>query len=83
MDNQAEKFKAVASCLAALLESNHRRLDELGDAVSRLQAEVRGLATTSGDQIEAQVVEIEPVSEHLAPLRAEQFQRLQQIIDSL
>lgn len=83
MENKAEQFKAVFACLVTLLESNHKRLDELGKVVFSLQAAVRGLDPTFDDTLAVKAEEISSAVAHFAPLRDEQFQQLRQIIDSL
>lgn len=76
-------LKAVLECLVTILESNHRRLDELGKAVFALQAAVRGLDPTFDDTLKVKADEIDEEVAHLEGVRRSQYAELHKIIDSL
>jgi ABC-type transporter Mla subunit MlaD len=83
MDKREETLRAVFTSLITLLESNHRRLDELAQIVFSLRAAVRGLDPTFDDVIQEKTEEIDSATQHLAQMREERFAELHQLIASL
>lgn len=71
MDDQAEKFKAVFTCFVTMLESTHRRIDELANRTFSIEAAISGLDKTFDEVRAARAEEINLAVEHLTLLMRE------------
>ena len=82
MDKRSETTRAFLTCMVTMLESNHKRLDELAEQFFALQNTVRGLDPTFDDVREVKAAEIAAALEKIAPLRKKQYDELCQLIEN-
>ena len=79
---KTENLRVLLKGLLTVIESQHRRLDELSNRVGALQATVSPLDPAFDEVHAAMIAEIASVTAPLAPLRDEQFAQLRDQIEA-